>query len=258
MKKFFFLVLTIAFLSSCDKSNLRNECLPTNLQKGVIAFYPFSKGSLDDATDADNHLTNPTGAVPIADRNGNTDCAYLLSNSQTNREFLTTANSDFLNNLDQFTLSIWYQPMDTTRDGGSIELLLNRGEESRCSNRRGEWSLALFDCRIPVFAHDNAVWSNSITGFSGDCQDEVIAQTDKWHHVVATRNQDNYKIYFNGVLQNSVDGVANCSDLHLAEDIGDLFIGSEFNGKIDDILIYDRELTQMEITQLADLGTCCQ
>ena len=148
--------------------------------------------------------------------------------------------------------------MDTTRNGGSIEILLSRGMESHCPNRRGEWSVSLFDCRIAVFGHNNSVWANPITGFSNGCQGEINALTEKWHHVVAIKNGDDYKLYFNGNLDESESGDANCTNLHLAEDIGDLFIGSQYTGKIDDILIYNRELSQAEVTELFELEPCCK
>jgi hypothetical protein len=109
-----------------------------------------------------------------------------------------------------------------------------------------------------VFGHNNSVWANIITGFPNGCQEEVVALTDKWHHVVATKNGDEYNIYFNGNLDESSSGNANCSNLHLAEDIGDMFIGSKYTGKIDDILIYNRELSESEVTALFELEPCCQ
>lgn len=261
MKKILILILLIQVvgISSCgDDAELNIDCLPSNLQNGVIAFYPFNNGSLDDESTNSNNITNTTTANPTMDRNGNTNCAYQFDNSQTAEEFLTTSNSSFLNVLDEFSVSIWYEPMDTTRSDGSFEGLIGRGDEGRCPDRRGEWSIGLYDCRKAVFGHNNSVWAKTITGLSNGCQGEIIALTAKWHHIVATKNGDDYKIYFNGNLDESVSGNANCTNLHIAEDIGDMFIGSEYTGKIDDILIYNRELSQSEVTKLFTLEPCCQ
>ena len=253
-----FLILTLGALGcrTDDKFNL--DCIPANLQNGVIAFYPFIGGSLQDESANSNNLTNTTSAVPSSDRNGNANCAFQFDNSQNNDEFLTSSKSKFLNGLDEFSVSIWYEPFDTTRYGGAYEVLIGRGDASWCPDRRGEWSIGLYDCRRAVFGHNNSVWANRVTGFPFDCNKEIVALTGKWHHVVKTKKGDEFKIYFNGHLDESVVGNANCGNLHLAEDIGDVFIGKKFTGKIDDVLIYNRELSQSEVTQLFNLEPCCQ
>lgn len=258
IEKSILLILAIGILSCGGDDQFNIECLPSNLQNGVIAFYPFNNGNLDDESGNSNHITNSTTAMPSTDRNGNSDCAYQFDNTQTDEEFLTTTNSNFLNNLDKFSISIWYQPVDTTRSGGSFEVLLSRGDEGRCPDRRGQWSVGLYDCRRAVFGHNNSAWANTVTGFANGCHGEVVELTDKWHHAVATKDENVYSIYFNGNLEESVSGNANCTNLHIAEDIGDLFIGQKYTGKIDDVLIYNRALTASEVTELYELKPCCQ
>jgi len=108
-----------------------------------------------------------------------------------------------------------------------------------------------------VFAHNNSVWAKRVVVNSRDCQNEIDALTDKWHHVVATLNGDFHRIYFNGVLQEEAIGIANCSNPKLSADVGDLFVGTNFNGRIDDVLIYDRELSGADVTALYALEPCC-
>lgn len=260
MKKLTYFILMLAVLG-CTKDTLDVfdvNCLPNNLQNGVIAFYPFNDGSLHDQSSNNNDVVNQTMAKPSQDRNGNPNCAYAFDNSKANEEYLTTTNTEFLNGLDEFSISVWYQPIDTTRAGGEFESLVSRGNETRCPNKRGEWSVSLYDCRRAVFGHNNSVWANTVTSFSRGCEGEVAALTGKWHHVVGIKNGDNYKIYFDGHLDESDNGNANCTRPYLAEDIGDLFIGSSYTGKIDDILIYNRELSQAEIAELFELASCCE
>lgn len=254
--------MTLAFFgckNEEEKEIFNITCLPTTLQNGVIAFYPFNNGSLVDDSSNGNDINNPTTAIPSADRNGNASCAYEFKHDQNTDEFLTTTNSNFLNGLDEFSVSIWYQPMDPTIDGGVLEVLLSRGDGVRCPNKNGEWAVSLYDCRRAVFGHNNSVWANlTTTPNSSGCQAEVVALTDKWQHVVAVRSNDSYKIYFNGNLDQAKTGNSNCFTPYVASDIGDLFIGKRYNGKIDDVLIYNRELSQAEVTDLFELGACCQ
>jgi len=220
--------------------------------------YSFNDGSLNDESPNSHNLTNTTNATSSEDRNGNDNCAFHFDNSNIESEFLSTDNSQFLNELNQFSISIWYQPLDTSRAGGEFENLISRGDNGRCPNRGGEWSIALFDCRRAVFGHDNSVWANVITDFTDGCQGEINALTNNWHHVVAIKNNDIYKIYFNGNLDETDTGNANCNNLLVAEDIGDLIIANNFTGNIDDILIYDREILESEVSQLFNLGSCCE
>lgn len=255
----FLLILALGIISCKENYELEVNCVPTHLHNGVIAYYPFINGSLDDESAQSNNLTNTTNAAPTTDRNGNANCAYRFDNSQTDEEFLTTSNTGFLNRLDEFSISIWFESIDTSRDGAIYEVLLGRGDEGRCPNRRGEWSIGLYDCRRPVFGHNNSVWAKPILGDPiYECEKEVIAWTGAWHHVVVIRDGEESKIYVNGNLEQSRSGNGGCPNLHLAEDVGDLFIGSYYTGKIDDILIYNRELSQAEVSELYALAPCCQ
>jgi hypothetical protein len=255
------LCLALLSLFGCkddEKRVLTLDCLSNNLQNGIIAFYPFSNGSLIDESGNNYNLTNPSGALPTMDRDGNTDCAYQFFNSQTNDDFLTTTNTSFLNNLDEFSVSIWYEPLDSNRLEGIYETLLSRDLGLQCPDRYGQWSVGLYDCRRVVFSHGNSVRADNVTNLTDGCIGEVYALTQKWHHVVAVKNNDTYKLYFNGNLEETVTGPANCGNNNTVQDIGDLFIGKLFIGRMDDILIYDRELSPTEVTDLMNLESCCE
>ncbi len=216
-------------------------CIPSNLANGLIAYYPFSAGSLEDFIGT-AHLTNTTSAHPGSDRNGNSNCAFEFDSS--NNEFLRGTAVDTLNGLTELSISLWYQPGVVQSD---YELLVGRDDGLHCPDTNGQWSLGLYDGRSPVFGYKNSVWAGSST-------------EGTWYHVVATyHQQDNtLKIYRNGVLQNTAVGVGGCNPVPTVQDIGDLFIGKYYTGKIDDVAIYSRELTGSEVEQLFQLEPCCQ
>jgi hypothetical protein len=64
-----------------------------------------------------------------------------------------------------------------------------------------------------------------------------------WHHVVMTYDGANQKIYIDGVLQttNPATGVIRTNSSNLE-------IGQGFAGKIDDVKIYNRAISQQEVT----------
>ncbi len=251
MKNIFPLFFVLFFVA-CDDPNFDSGCLPDSLQDGVIAFYPFTDGSLKDDTSFNHNVINTTPAKPTVDRNGNENCAYSFSNTSSNIEHLTTANTSFLNDLTDFSISLWYLPIDTTRSVEVFESLISRATDSNCAMRDYEWALGLHDCRKAIFNHNHSVWANSIFDIEGSCAEEVVELTNKWHHLVVTKAEDDYKIYFNNILQNSDSGNLNC-----VEDRGDLFIGKGFKGSIDDIIIYNRAINNAEVTALYELTSCC-
>lgn len=254
-----FLFLSIIILASCENEKSEIACLPAPLQQGLIAYYPFNNGSLEDASSQNNDLTNTTTAAPAVDRDGNVTCAFGFNNTGTNNEFLATTQSAFLNNLASFSVSLWYQPNDPNREGGDYEVLVSRNSGSRCPDRHGEWSVGLYDCRRAVFGHDNSVWADFTTD-SIDCHYETLLSEDIWHHITAVKNGSDILIYLNGIFQTQASGPADCGvgGTHLAQDIGDFFVGTNFTGSIDDILIYDRALTAQEISDLHILQACCE
>jgi hypothetical protein len=87
---------------------------------------------------------------------------------------------------------------------------------------------------------------------------DTSAQDDgEWHHWVVyadTNNVTNSKLYVDGVLQ-TVSYIDDSGSLNAYTE--SLTIGSDrqvggnsFEGKIDEFAVYDRELTQEEITRM--------
>ncbi|MBP7240011.1 MAG: LamG domain-containing protein [Saprospiraceae bacterium] len=265
MKKgtFIFSAVVLVFFSCKDEDlpiSFESECYPPNLEEGVIASYDFSNGSLENGTSINADLRGYSGAFPTSDRNGNVNCAYSFSKNPQ-LSYLATSNTSFLNGLKQFSISMWYQPQDSFLNGGQMEVLMtrNRTQDVQCPDRIGEWSVGLYDCRRVVFGHNNSVWEDiALPPPPAECQQLFFYLTGLWHHVVAVYNEDHYKIYKDGILQDSTSGPGACTDLHLAEDVGDLVLGYKFTGKLDDILIYNREITSEEVAELFALQPCCQ
>ncbi len=120
--------VSILLFFGCNNSDeqpniLLQDCLTTNLQNGVVAFYPFNNGSINDESGNNNHLSNTTTANATVDRNGNLNCAFQFNSG--NDEFLTFINPVFLNDLQNgsFSISLWYL---SENEGGG---LLSRGND---------------------------------------------------------------------------------------------------------------------------------
>jgi hypothetical protein len=238
------IALLIFILISCEKSEEKTgiqnlNCLPTSLQNGVIAFYSFGNGSLNDSSGNNYNLTNPTTASSGIDRDGNPNCAYQFNNA--NNEFLKYTNPTFLDNLptNNLSISFWYKSNDLLGSNGAF---ISRDNQQYCNSSFGEWSIG---------------YVNNVVTFgviNGRVQNYGVENTN-WEHIIITSNNSNNQIFVNGVLIPNGSGINGTSCPILNQ--GDLFIGRLYDGLIDDIIIYDRIVTSTEITELFNLSACC-
>lgn len=224
--------------------------LSGSLLTGVVAFYPFGYGSLNDVSGNCYHLQNTTTAAPTMDRNFSPNCAYRFNGS----DFLTPlGSSTFLNNITTapFSISLWYQPLGT-RPVGDYELLIGRGNTPlHCPDTWGEWSLGLYDCRKAVCGFDNySHWELSAMS----CNNFMTFISNSWHHLAFVYDGTNYYLYRDGILSSTNSGPCGPGTFN----VGPMMLGVDYNGDLDDIVIYDRALSVSEVNTLMSLnGSCC-
>jgi hypothetical protein len=256
-------IIAVSF-SACDPDDTTDgilvtnpiDCLPSSLQNGLLAFYPMSSGSLEDATDMEYHLSNPTTASPTADRGGNSQCAYSFN--ALNNEYLKYDAPSFLDGLNAITISLWFQP--DSSDGGSLQAMVCRGEGGgHCPNTIAEWSLGIYDCHQPVFGYqNNDLWfMHNQVNAQLNCTQLADYYSSQWHHLLAIYENGNYQIWMDGMPTEDLFTPAVCPNPEVMEDIGALYIGRTYSGKIDDVAIYNRALTPVEIQQMWTLAPCC-
>ena len=95
--------------------------------------------------------------------------------------------------------------------------------------------------------------------FNGDHRSELLMSQSAiaaktWNHLVLIRNGTKVKVFLNGESEPEIDGVASVSlPRGMADDIAEIFIGgrsdnfSNFEGKLDEVAVYDRVLSVEEI-----------
>ena len=107
----------------------------------------------------------------------------------------------------------------------------------------------------------NYLSNKPLLGFSSNTYvywQDVTAQDDgEWHHWVVYADATtigNCKLYIDGVLQTQTNAANNTGYDAYTESLtiggSQVSGGSYFNGKIDEFAVYDRELTQAEITRM--------
>jgi len=87
--------------------------------------------------------------------------------------------------------------------------------------------------------------SLNITGYISGSASTSTQITKAWHHVAMTYDGANIKLYVDGVLKTTTAKTGA-----IATNSSNLLIGSTVPGKLDDMRIYNRALSQTEITAL--------
>ncbi len=158
-------------------------------------------------------------------------------------------------NLTSGTISMWVYPNDTSR-GALISMSDASAAFTVGAIEWGDAGVGKFNWYFYNVNFPQEQWYSNNT-----------FQEKKWHHVVLTHIGSTDEFYVDGVLQTSltdVVGFGNHSRFFSDITSADTFrIGSRrvnnsdelsFNGKIDEVRVYDRALSHTEITALYSMG----
>jgi Concanavalin A-like lectin/glucanases superfamily/Secretion system C-terminal sorting domain len=205
------------------------------MTEGLVAYYPFT-GNAQDASGTANGTVN--GATLTSDRFGVSNRAYDF-NGQNN---YITANGEKLV-FDTLTISVWVYPRESQKTWAAI---LDKSH-SPDNVTTGNWV-------IQQVANEKAFyWGyGSTVRIENSGTQKVNYVVNQWQHFVATKIGGQVKHYLNGKLISAQTyGSAiiskNSSPLNIGNSASwDRF----FNGKIDDIRIYNRSLTECEVSDL--------
>jgi len=219
-----------------------------NLQNGLVAYYPFNGNANDESGNSNTGTVN--GATLTEDRFGNSNSAFNFNGID---DFIEVANNINLNITGDKSIICWY-------------LITN--------NPTNEYPVILYKEGIDVFptyglgfAHNlpqdpnyenvQFLFGSGNTNFNIYSTQKYSDYLNQWVCISATYSQNTgiQKIYFNGILSHSINigsQISNISDKPLQIGRGDSYNTSltYFNGKIDDIRIYNRALTEQEIGAL--------
>lgn len=203
---------------------------------GLVAYYPFNGNANDESTNNNNGIVN--GATLTTDRFGNPDKAYSFDgiNDRINANVGAEMYSA------EKTISVWaaisgaggqYNPrlVGVGPAGSSLQyysLIIEGNSSPR---------------RIQFFTQGAVADGYSTT---------LVPNGSGWQHYTVTYDGTKVKMFINGILDsetNTTGALANFSNALLQ--IGYSDNGFDwFNGKLDDIRIYNRALTNAEVLQL--------
>jgi hypothetical protein len=210
-------------------------------RNGLVAEYLFN-GNANDSSGSGNNGT-AYGTVLTADRMGNANKAYLFNNSSIKLSFCPLEGG--LATPKSFTISAWINSnsMPAANYGQAIFNQQNANLNST------NLSYTIFNNQYNRMSY--GIYHPANNFGLGNTQ----IQINTWYHVVLVRNNNTWSHYLNGILESSGSSMLDYSD---SSPITESFIGNaansntywNFNGNIDNVRIYNRALTQNEITQL--------
>ena len=214
------------------------------INDGLVAYYPFN-GNANDASENANHGT-VHGATLIEDRFGNSNSAYSFDG---NNDYIITNYTPSQNLGTIFSISSWIKWNGST---GNHQRIVTKWQEGNI----GSHEYALYLC-----GGSNNI---SLAVGSGRIRSEFIPTPGTWHFVTTTSNGSFAKIYIDGSLV-----FEKSYNTSIVYDQEPLIIGGGgtqysmpryiFNGVLDDIRIYNRVLSDSEISEfynypVADAG----
>ncbi len=266
----FFLLGTTPHLVSCTKETkydtvlIRDTLVITdtitrvdticNLKAGMVAYYNFDDGSLQDGSGFNNHIVF-NSATPTTDRFGNANGAYLFDGSSS---YMRATNSASLS-PQKITLVAIVKVNDFYQGTCHANQIFGKGYPDPVL---GYYNLRFMDTYSDCYAPVNQNKQFFIGTYGDDIPqgtasfagiDTSLITKETWYTVVYTYDGEQSKLYVNGELKHSqqkaVTFTANPFDLLIGRH-QDPEYPYWFNGVIDELRIYDRALCACEIDQI--------
>jgi hypothetical protein len=221
--------------------------VPTN---GLVGYWPFNGNANDESGNGINGTVN--GATLTTDRTGNANSAYNFTGT-TNE--ITLNNSQNLIN-GSFSVSAWCT-IDVLSPSNFDATLIGQFNGQIANDRKWLFGYRSISTQrgVSYYLCDNNGNFNPANSYSINWSTQVST----WYNITWVFSSGNsIKTYINGVLHSNVslslsnfNSTANNVLMKIGNGVDvDTTLRLPWNGKIDDIGIWNRVLTQQEITGL--------
>ena len=232
MKKQMYLVMLACLSLIAEAQTVIPSYVPTN---SLVGWWPFNGNANDLSVNANNGTVN--GATLTADRFGNANKAYSFDGLIS---YIKVVNNNSLNN-NSISVSGW---LNANILGSNTQGIVSRWNQNNCQNYSTSIDLV-----------------NKFAGASTQYQGGLFSNTsliaNNWIHFVFIQNTNiGGSLYLNGSLDNTNNlsgAISSCTNNLLfgaQVNLNDNSIFRFFNGKLDDIGIWSRALTDCEIKKL--------
>ncbi len=225
------------FLTGCDSKDLDPVVQPepedTLPRDELVAFYPFNSNALD-ASGSHNHGA-VSGATMTTDRFGNPNSAFLFDGVN---DYIDVGNSQSLKSALPVSVATWFR-IDEKK--GSA--LFTTNFDHNVNN--GIWIALSADRTIAISYGDGGPVGRNSRRTRHSAR---VMNTETWYHFVGVIHKENaMDIYVDGIKDNGeYSGTGNFG----RRDSGTQTEPIYFRGAIDGLMVYNRALTEEEITEI--------
>jgi hypothetical protein len=225
-KAFLFLGLSVLLFSNSAEAQNLPSYLPSN---GLVGWWPFNGNADDESGNGNNGTVN--GATLTTDRIGNQNSCYQFNAMNNN-----SIDVGVISLSGDFSLACWFY----LNSNGSWHSMISK------YGQNGGYAL-LCGAGGELYAH-----TNEGTAVGNVCTSNLLVVPGAWRYVVLTLNAGVLSFYFEGNLIYSCSNMNNSNSNGSKTYFGRQSFGlnENWDGKLDDIAIYNRALTQEEITAL--------
>jgi hypothetical protein len=234
MKKLLFACLLITVCLSSIGQNVPSY-VPTN---GLVGWWPFNGNANDESGNGNNGVVN--GATLTTDRSGNNGKAYRFDGISN---YIELGRISGLNSNQDLSLSGWISYSDWTLNDQYAVLIAPNPNASLVMKANSELSCNVSNCNCP-----------------NDISVKYNLTDSSWHHfsLVYKLQTGILRLFLDGIqVDSSVESIYEYYTINNPNSrFGNYHFNSfYFRGKLDDISLYNRALTQQEITNLYNAST---
>ena len=213
--------------------------IPTN---GLVGWWPFNGNANDESGNGNHGSVN--GAGLTLDRNGVLNSAYTFSGSSN---YIDINQSFFDNGWNDYTISVWFASESYTNLGES-QMLVNSIPHDGFALAWNGGNSKLIGCGVNSNPNKHA-WDI----LSGNKWKYKNVNLSTWYNVVFKKTGKVYSCFVNGDLDTSFYNSISPISYNVGMRIGNISPGwasEPFNGKIDDVAVWNRSLSAEEIKKL--------
>ena len=241
MKKSMFTAFTVGLCMTASMMAQVPSYVPVN---GLVGWWPFSGNANDESGNGNNGTVN--GATLTTDRFGNTSKAYkFLPN-----DVIEILGSSIINFTDSLTINCWYN--NNVINGG---VFISKHMSGSLNSSFVMYNEGSTGCGPVNYLTDfnNQVVTVDNLGF---------CDTLNWHMLSFIFQKPTLKIYSDGIL---IASNSNCNTIKSSNNpilfgasstLTSPFSSSTTNSLLDDIGIWNRALTDQEISDLYNGNIC--
>jgi hypothetical protein len=224
---------------------------------GLVGYWPFNGNANDISGTGNNGTVN--GATLTTDRLANSNSAYNFSNGA---DKIVVLDNNSLSLTGSFTFNFW---INISSFSGSFNSIISKMESGSCNHNGYFMGMSSWNGENKIQLQGDPICSNA-SAYLPNASGVLLA--NQWYNIGISYNQPSSKItYFkNGIAIDSITATLAVLNTtydfiignHVAYPYTMNSTGSNFSGKIDDIGVWNRVLTQQEITNLHTANTCLQ